>query len=182
MNVKGCCPQKKPIPRLIKMTYTVLMIHNQTKRYIWEGSEHEHVEKTTDWYWGLIVVIITGVIIAIISKNYLLAILLVLGGTMLGMYANDKPAPVTVEISERGIKLNRDLYLYETVESFWMYQDPRGVNQLLLVTGRKILPQRIVTIPETIPVLELHNFLLQRIEEKETKPTLLNTVAQSFGL
>lgn len=158
------------------------MIHDQTKRYIWEGAEHEHVEKTTDWYWGLAIIIITGVVVALISKNYLFAVLLVLGGTMLGMYANDKPKPVAVEISERGIKLDRDLYIFETIESFWMYKDQRDTNQLLIVTGRKILPQRIISIPESIPVLELRNYLAQRIEEKESKPTLLNTLAQSFGL
>lgn len=164
------------------MTYTVLMIHDQTKKFTWEGTEHEHLEKTTDWYWGLAIVIITGVIIAIISKNYLLAILLVLGGTMLGMYANDKPAPVIVEISERGIKLNKDLYIYETIESFWMFKDHRDNNQIMIVTGRKVLPQRIISLPDTVPVIEIRNFLLEKIEEKETKPTLIDTLAQSFGL
>lgn len=158
------------------------MIHDQTKQYSWEGVEHEHMEKTTDWYWGLGIVIVTGIIIAIISGNYLLAVLLLLGGIMLGIYANDKPHPVTVEISERGIKLNKDLYLYETMESFWMYQDHKQRNQIIIVTGRKVLPQRIISLPETIPATEIRNYLLKFITEKESKPNMIDVMAESFGL
>jgi hypothetical protein len=105
-----------------------------------------------------------------------------MGGVMLGMYANDKPEPVTVEISERGIKLNNDLYIHETIQSFWMYQDHHKQNQLLIVTGRKILPQRIISIPETISPTELRNYLMEHLEEKESKPTMVDVLAESFGL
>lgn len=158
------------------------MIHDQTKQFVWDGTEHEHLEKTTDWYWGLGIVIVTGIVIAIISKNYLLAVLLLVGGIMLGVYANDRPEPVHVEISERGIKLNRDLYIYETIASFWMYKDHKGRDQLVVVTGRKIMPQRIISLPETIPAVEIRKYLIEFIEEKETKPSIIDTLAESFGL
>ncbi len=158
------------------------MIHDHTKQFVWDGMEHEHVEKSTDWYWGLGIVIVTGIVIAIVSKNYLLAVLLLLGGIMLGVYANDKPEPVHVEISERGIKLNRDLYIYETIASFWMYRDHKDRNQLVVVTGRKIMPQRIISIPETISPVEVRKYLLEFIEEKETKQNMIDMLAESFGL
>ncbi len=158
------------------------MIHDQTKQFIWDGVEHEHLEKSVDWYWGLGIVIVTGIIIAIVSKNYLLAVLLFMGGLMLGFYANDKPAPVHVEISERGIKLNRDLYIYESIVSFWMYKDHKDREQLVIVTGRKVLPQRIISLPSEISHLEIRNYLLDFVEEKESKPTLIDTIAESFGL
>jgi hypothetical protein len=101
---------------------------------------------------------------------------------MLGAYANDKPEPVHVEISERGIKLNRDLYIYETIASFWMYKDHNDRDQLVIVTGRKIMPQRIVSLPETVNPLELRKYLITFIEEKETKKNMLDTLAESFGL
>lgn len=158
------------------------MIHDQTKKYSWEGAEHEHLEKTTDWYWGLGIVVVTGAIIAIVSTNYLLAVLLVLGGSMLGFYANDRPHPVQVELSERGIKLNKDLYTYETIQSFWMYRDHKERDQLLVVTGRKILPHRIVTLPEDVPATEIRSYLMRFVDEKESKPHLLDLLAESFGL
>jgi hypothetical protein len=158
------------------------MIHDQTKQFTWDGVEHEHLEKNTDWYWGLAIVIVTGMIIAIISKNYLLAVLLLMGGVMLGLYANDRPEPVHVEVSERGIKLNDDLYIYETMQSFWMYRDHKNRDQIVLVTGRKIMPQRIISLPESIPALEIRRYLMEHLEEKESKPTMIDIIADSFGL
>lgn len=158
------------------------MIHQQTKRYEWDGTEHEHVEKSVDWYWGLGIIMVTGIIIAIISKNYLLALLLFIGGVLLGYYANDKAEPVHVEISERGIKLDEVFFSYDTMKSFWMYQDAQKKNQLMLITGRSLLPERILSIPDTIPPLELHAFLIERMEEKETKRSSLNIIAETLGL
>ncbi|NBV42507.1 hypothetical protein EBR96_07045 [bacterium] len=158
------------------------MIHDQTTQYTWEGAEYEHLEKTTDWYWGLGIVVVTGIVIAIISKNYLMVILLAVGGIMLAIYANDRPDPVHVEISERGIKLNQELYLFETIQSFWMYRDHKNHDQIIIVTGRKIMPQRIVSLPDDIPATELRSFLLRFITEKEAKPTIIDTLAGSFGL
>lgn len=144
--------------------------------------EHEHLEKTTDWYWGLGIVIVTGIVIAIISKNYLFAVLLAVGGVMLGIYANDRPDPVHVEISEHGIKLNKELYLFETMQSFWMYRDHKDQDQLLVVTGSKILPQRIISLPSDVSPTEIRAFLLNYIPEKEAKPIMLDMLAGSFGL
>lgn len=158
------------------------MIHDQTKKIVWDGNEHEHLEKTTDWYWGLGIVIVTGIVIAIISKNYLFAILLLMGGIMLGAYANDKNEPVHVEISDHGVKLNNNFYTYDTIISFWIYENHKGHNCLAIVTGRKIMPQRIITFPETISAIEIRGQLIKFIKEKEVKPNTLDIIADSFGL
>lgn len=158
------------------------MIHDLTKKYEWDGVEFEHVEKTVDWYWGLGIIIVTGCVIAIISKNYLLTVLLVLGGSMLVFYANDKAEPVHVELSDRGIKINKDLFTYTSIKSFWMYQDHHDRNRIVIVTGGKIMPKRIITLPETIPAKEIHDFLSQYIDEIEAKPSSIDILADSLGL
>lgn len=158
------------------------MIHDQTKEYEWDAVEFDHQEKSVDWYWGLGIVVVTGIIISIITANYLLAVLLLMGGILLGFYANDKPHPVHVELSERGIKMNDDLYTYDTISSFWMYVDHKDRNRLILVTGRPVMPQRIVMLPDDISAKDLREYLLEFIEEKETKPSAIQMLAESFGL
>lgn len=158
------------------------MIHDETKEYEWDAMEFEHREKSVDWYWALGIAVVIGVILCIISKNYLLAILLIMGGGMIGFYANEKPLPVRVEISERGIKMNQDLYTYESISSFWMYKDHRNHNRLIIVTSRAIMPQRIVTLPDNVSFPEMRNYLTQYITEKETHPSLIDLLAELFGL
>jgi hypothetical protein len=158
------------------------MIHEQTKKYEWDAIEFAHKEKSTDWYWALGIAIVTGCVLAIIAHNYLLAVLLILGGLLLGFYANDKPHPVHVELSERGIRMNKDLYTYETLKSFWMYQDRQNNNRLMIVTGRPVMPQRIVTLSETTSPNELRAYLLRYLEEKETKQSIIDILAEAIGV
>lgn len=157
------------------------MIHDQTKKYIWDATETARPDKSVDWYWGLGILAVTGIILCIIAKNYLFAILITLGGFMLAYSANDKPSMVTVEISDRGVKINKDLYTYETIRSFWMYTDTKNKNQLLLVTGRAWMPKHIIALPDSISAKDIRVYLLDHIEEKETKPSVVDTLIDAFG-
>lgn len=158
------------------------MIHDETKKYEWDAVEFEHREKSTDWYWGLGIAVVAGCIICLISQNYLLAVLLLLGGVLLGFYANDKPHPVHVELSARGIKIDNDLYTHETMQSFWIYSDHRDRKRIILTTGRSVMPQRIITMPEDIPANNIRQYLLAFLEEKETKPSLIDLIAETIGV
>lgn len=157
------------------------MIHDQTKKYSWDATETEHPQKSVDWYWGLGIVIVTGIILSIVGKNYLLAVLLGLGGVLLGYSANDKPHPVSVEVSGRGIKINKDLYIYENIVSFWMYTDAQNKNQLLLVTRRAWMPKHIISLPDSFSAEELRQYLLDYVEEKETKPSTIDAFIEVIG-
>ena len=90
--------------------------------------------------------------------------------------------PVHIELSERGIKLNDDLYTHDTIKSFWMYVDHKKRNRLSITTSRTVLPERIVTLPEDIPATMIRNYLLRFSEEKETNPSLIAIIAETVGL
>ncbi len=159
-----------------------MMIHDKTKVYDWDADATEHIEKSTDWYWALGIAVVVGSILCILSQNYLLMILLLLGGTMLGFSANDRPHHVHVEISEHGIKINGELYTFKKIQSFWMYKDHRDREQLLIMTGTAFVPQRIVSLPDDVPATDVRDYLLAFIEEKETHPSAIDTIAQTLGL
>ena len=158
------------------------MIHEATKKYEWEALESEHQEKPVDWYWALGIIVVVGTILCIISKNYLFGVLLVFGGIMIGYYANDKPKPVRVELSDRGVRLDNDLYTYDTMGNFWIYTDHKNRNRLAIITGRKIMPQVVLTLPESPSPLEIRTYLSQFLEEKEIKPSFIDLLAESVGL
>ncbi len=158
------------------------MIHAQTKKYEWDALEYDHQEKSTDWYWALGIIIVVGVVLCIISHNYLLAVLLAVGGSMIGYYANDKPKPVHVELSDRGIRLDQDLYTYDSMGNFWMHTDHKNRNRLTIITGRKVMPQTTVTLPDSVSATELRAYLMRFLEEKEIKPSIIELIAESVGL
>jgi hypothetical protein len=159
-----------------------MIIHEKTIVFAWEATEVEHREKTNDWYWGLGVATLAGVILCIIFQNYLLAVLLAVGGIMLGLYGNDRPHPVHVEISERGVALNKNLHLFKDMKSFWIFRDRRGRDRLMLVTGRQILPMHVLTFSEGIDPVTVRLFLLKHIPEKETKESIVDLLAEMIGM
>lgn len=159
-----------------------MIIHEKTKLFEWDATEVEHREKSTDWYWGLGVGVLAGVVLSIIAANYLLAILLAVGGIMLGLYGNDRPHPVHVEISERGVALNKNLYLFSTMKSFWMYRDHHGRERLVLVTGRPVMPTHILSFADGIDPVAVRIFLLKHLPEKETKQSIVDMIAEMIGM
>lgn len=159
-----------------------MIIHEKTKIFEWSATEVEHREKTNDWYWGLGVAVIAGCVLSLLASNYLLAVLLAVGGIMLGIYGNDKPRPVHIEISERGVVLNGNLYLFKSMKSFWIFRDRRGRDRLVLVTGRQVLPTHILTFGEGIDPITVRLFLLKHLEEKETKESIVDLIAEMIGM
>ncbi|MDB4984470.1 MAG: protein of unknown function with transrane region [Patescibacteria group bacterium] len=159
-----------------------MIIHEKTVVFEWDATEVEHREKGNDWYWGLGVAVLVGVILSIIGGNYLLAVLLGLGGIMLGLYGNDRPHAVHIEISERGVSLNKNLYLFKAMKSFWIFRDRRGRDRLILVTGRPVMPTHILTFGEGIDPVTVRLFLLKHLEEKETKESFVDLLAEMIGM
>ena len=159
-----------------------MIIHEQTKAYEWDAIEFNHQPKSKDWYWALAIAVIAGCVLAIISKNDLLAVLLFAGGILIGFSAGRPHPGVHIAISERGISMNEQLYPYESIDSFWMYRDHRKANRIIITTARAVMPLRSVTLPDDIDATEIREFLLNFIPEKQTKPSSIDLIAESLGL
>ncbi len=101
----------------------------------WESLEYKEDIKTTDWFWALAIIVISGSVIAIIFKNYFLAGILVLGGIMLSKTVNLKPEMLNYELNDKGLKIKNSLYLYETISEFSILED----RPVLIVRSERML-------------------------------------------
>ena len=93
----------------------------QEENLSWTALEYEEKEKSTDWFWALGVIVVTSSITAIIYSNYFFAILLIIGGLMLGIFAKKKPAMISYELNNKGLVIGNRLYPYENIKAF-MYK------------------------------------------------------------
>jgi hypothetical protein len=159
-----------------------MIIHEQTKAYEWDAIEFSHQPKSTDWYWALGIAVIAGCVLSIIGGNVLLAVLLFIGGVLIGFSAGQAHPGVHIVLSERGIGMNKQLYPYESIKSFWIYRDHRGADRIILTTERAVMPLRSVTLPKDIKATEIREYLLNFIPEKQTKPSSMDLLAESLGL
>lgn len=159
------------------------MVHNLTKTYKWTFREYDHEEKSTKWMAAFLVAILAGSLIAILLSNNLLAGIIIIGGTLLFYLSRREPDEVTLEISERGIKQNEQLYPYEQIEAFWITDsEPTKQTHLLLLTNRNLFPLLSVPLPDGIDVINLRKFLQNFIEEQELKEPWIYDLVDHLGL
>jgi len=164
-------------PWVVFVWYNICMKITNTE-ISWEAPEYHPANKKKAWYWALGIVAITLVIVALILKNWLLAILIGLGAFVLAIMSSRKPAEITFRINERGLQIGKQLISFDNIEAFWISETDEdeeyheifinkldGVHQFeLLLFDKKSDPEFLrSTLREYIPEHPMTEPLSQRI-------------------
>lgn len=108
------------------------------KKIEWFAPEYEHKTQSVDWFWALGVIVIATAVTSIIYENYFFAILIVLGGILLGHFAIKKPGMIDYELNEDGLKIRNRMHLYENIKHFWVQKNPNPI--LHVQSDRYVFP------------------------------------------
>lgn len=148
----------------------------------WQSYSREPVERSEDWFWGLIILAFFAGLISLVFGNLLLALIIGLGA--FSLYRHERqPADteVVVKIDKRGVQLNHELFTYEKIRSFWI--EERKENKpptLILHYQRMFVPNIHVPIigldPETVRLS-----LLKFGEEEKHQETFTEHIFETFG-
>ncbi|MFA5935144.1 MAG: hypothetical protein WC827_04655 [Candidatus Paceibacterota bacterium] len=144
----------------------------------WKALEYKKKEKTADWYWAVIIIAISGAIIAFILHDILFAILLIIATSALLIFSTKDPQTIEVSIDKRGVVVNKDMYPFATLEAFWLDISEDDNHKVLLRSKKTFMP--LIAIPleeyhhmdirdlllEFLPEIEMHEPLSQKIMEK----------------
>jgi predicted small secreted protein len=137
--------------------------------YTWEAPEYEKKDTTPDWFWAVGIITVVICIFAILAKNYLLSVLIVLGVGCIMYLKIRSPKHITISITDRYIKIKEDERYYQDIQAFWI-QIPKEKNkkhQLLLTMKRNLTPLLVITLPPEINTENLRQYMLKHIEERE---------------
>ena len=146
----------------------------------WEAPEHHHLEKSSDWFLALAIVVFALVISAVLFGNTLFAILLAVGGIALAISAAKKPSVVPFAVTVRGVMVNDEIYPYSTLTSYHIdEEDPRG-PQLLVLTKRHLLPLLILPLPAEY-IDDIEDILKEKLSEDLLEEPLFMKILESFG-
>ncbi len=147
----------------------------------WEAPEHNHIEKTSDWYWILGIVAIAGSVTSIIiSNNVLFSIVILLGAMTMVITAHRQPHIIPFEVSTRGIRIRQTLYPYSTLESFFLDEDAPSGPQLLVKSKKLFAPLLILPIPEEYIHL-IEDILTVRLREEHMEEPFAHRLLEYFG-
>ena len=156
------------------------------EKIIWSALEYEEKERHPDWFWALGVIVVAISITAIIYGNYFFAILIIIGGFLLGFFAIKKPDVVFYELNEKGLKIRDRIYLYEKIKAFWVQKplsDDGKIMQLALFIKSQRLLVPIFSVPiEEDSVVKIHNLMLAHdVPEEEMKEHPSEKIMEALG-
>ena len=118
------------------------------------------------------------------SGNYLASFLIFLAGATvtINIFKRDKnPKTIKCKIKSEGVQINRDLYPYENLKSFWIFYDPPYHQELSIRSKNTFTSHVRIPLGDHDPV-KIRELLLKFIPEKRQEEALVDVFARMVGL
>lgn len=148
----------------------------------WQSLEYEEKDRSVDWYWAVGLIALAIAVVAVVYKNYLFAIMVIVGAFALLLFAARKPKTVEYELTRRGIRVNTVLYPYATLRSFWIHHhdgDRRG--KLIVQSEKTLMPYVTITLPDEPDVDIIHDFISAYLPEEEHPESFSEILMERLG-
>lgn len=145
----------------------------------WEAYETIHVDRSPDWFWGVGLSALALAVIAILMKNLLFAVVIILAAFALTLRALKIPKLHRFAITKKGVIENNSLHSYSELESFWV-QDDDYFPKLLLRSRRSYLPLIVIPLGNMDPEI-VHDFLINFLDAERIDESNSQKILEYFG-
>jgi hypothetical protein len=146
----------------------------------WQSLEYTKKEKTADWYWAVIIITLSIVIISFMLADGFFGILIIIATVTLLLFSVQEPKIITVTIDQRGLIIDKNMYPFATLDSFWVdISDPK--NHKILFQSKKNFLSLIVVPLDEYHHLDIRDFLLQYLPEKEMYEPMSQKIMEKLG-
>ena len=151
----------------------------------WLVRSHEGYLRSNDWYWGLGLISLLGAGLAGFFGNFLLALIILIGGGSIGFLSAREPREHSVRVDGRGVSVDGTMYRFDSLRSFWV-SEPEDASagrqpHLFLTTNGVITPHLSLPLEGVSPGL-LRARLARALPEVEQGPHLGEHLAELLGL
>lgn len=146
----------------------------------WEAPEHHHIEKSSDWYWILGIISLSGAIASLIFNNILFSIVILLGAFTMILTVNRKPRILEYEVSVRGIRIRKDFHPYSSLDSFCLDENNIVGPQLIVKSKKLLMPLLILPVPEEY-LHHIENIIAPRLREEHLEEPFSHHLLEYFG-
>ncbi len=157
------------------------MDNTQVLREItWEAPEHHHLEKGADWYWALGILAIAAAVASILFKDTLFAMVILLAASTMVLVSHRKPKVIQFGVTQRGVVVGSDLYLYPHLESYYLDENNTVDPQLILKSKHFFSPLIIIPVPIEY-VDDIEDLVASRIPEEHLEEPFAHKLLEYFG-
>ena len=140
----------------------------------WQTEEYTYTKKGRDWFWVVGIITIAVAITAVVLGNGLFAVLVLLAGFTLSLQAVKKPRVIEFEITNKGVRTDKIVYPFSSLESFWVE------DKIILKSKKFLMPYIIIPLGEIEPKI-IRDTLYDFMEEEEQREPLAHQIMERFG-
>ncbi len=146
----------------------------------WEAPEYNHFEKESNWYWAVGLLAFAMILLAMVLKNFLFAIIILIGAFTVMLYAARAPELINFALTPKGLRIKDRLYPYDSLHAFWI-SDEHNKRKIIIDSDRLFLPHIIVLLPDVVSDDEARDYLLQYLPEKRLDESLIDLLSDYLG-
>ena len=117
----------------------------------WETWEFPPVERSTGWYVIAAAAGLGMLIYALLTANFVFALIIVMFAVILLMRDLKKPARIQVAITTDGIAFNNEFYPYGDIKDFSVIYEPPAVSSLYLDFNSRLSPMMSIPLEDADP-------------------------------
>jgi hypothetical protein len=145
----------------------------------WTAPEYEPIDRSPDWFWAAGVIIFAILIICIVLKNFLLALIILIGTSTLFVFARRDPEMITFRLLDNGIQAKNEIFLYKHIESFWVSED-RYPHKLFIKTDRLFFPHIVIPLDDADPVT-VRTRIKKNVKEVPHEESMIELLSEYLG-
>ena len=149
----------------------------------WEAHEYDHFERSTDWYWAVSIVTLSVLALSFLFDDILFGLLVLIGVFTLMLYVHRKPTLIQYEINKKGVRVEKTLYIYNTIESFWVDSHvEHHAPKLILKSSKMIMPYIVIPVDTSVVHPDdIHSYLIEFLPEEEHHEPLSHKLMEFLG-
>ena len=136
----------------------------------WEINEYEEHERDKRWYIMMGVISVLLLLYAVLTANYLFALIIVLFAIILFLQDTRNPRRLPFIVAETGIILGNKFYSFSELKDFWIIYEPPMVKNLYFSTGSLVSHRLSIPLMDVDPRpirKYLNEFLEENLDEEE---------------
>ena len=145
----------------------------------WKAYDRKEVAHTPDWYWAVGIISLSIAVTSVIFNNILFAILVVISTIVLFLRTLQKPREQSYTLTNKGLRINKELNAYTSLESFWVEEIEE--NPMLIIKPKSLISPLFVVPLSDINPSEVREYLLNFLPEVEHHEPLSKKIMEFLG-
>lgn len=157
------------------------MEEQEIEKIKWASPEYINKDHSNDWFWTVALVAIVGCIVAVWFKSYVFAIFIFISGISLVMFAIKQSKILEFTISNKGIVVNNEEFLWKNLKSFNVkIEEDMEFNKLFIETNKNFLPIYTFLIPKEMTD-SIKKEIAKKIVKSEINESRTIQIAEKMG-